>query len=38
MESKLPMYKDIHCKERGDDTGLGGSTRAGTLVSSGNWP
>jgi hypothetical protein len=23
MESRLPMYGDIHCKERGDDTGLG---------------
>jgi hypothetical protein len=31
MGSKLPMYEDIHCRERGDDTGLGAALELALL-------
>jgi hypothetical protein len=31
MESKPPMYEDVHCKERGDDTGLGAALELAPL-------
>jgi hypothetical protein len=31
MESKLRMYEDVHCKERGDDTSLGAALELAPL-------